>query len=71
VVGKSEARNEMELLRGFGPLFYLVDPKELTAERIEDAPNFTAKAIPYVFLLGVIEAGKSDLLDLPIDHVII
>jgi hypothetical protein len=47
----------MEFLRGFGTLFYLVNPKELTAENLEDAPNFTAKAIPYVFLLGFIEAG--------------
>lgn len=47
----------MEVLSGFGTLFYLVDPIELTATRIEDAPNFTAKAIPYVFVLGIIEAG--------------
>ena len=51
----------MELLRGFGCLFYLVDPRDLTADRLEDAPNFTAQAIPYVFILGVIEAGKDSL----------
>jgi hypothetical protein len=48
----------MDFWRGFGTLFYLIDPKELTAERLEDAPNFTAKAIPFVFVLGLIEAGE-------------
>lgn len=47
----------MEGIKGFGTLFYLVDPAKFTADKIEDAPNFSAQAIPYVFLLGLIEAG--------------
>lgn len=46
-----------EGLKGFGTLFYLVEPSKFTAEKIEDAPNFSAQAIPYVFILGLIEAG--------------
>ena len=51
-------KERMEVLKGFGVLFYLVEPSKFTSEKIEDAPNFTAQAIPYIFLLGIIEAGQ-------------
>ena len=47
----------MEHLKGFGSLFYMVNPYETMFEKVEDVPNpgYLATGFPYFFAMIVIE----------------